>query len=198
MAVGIALCATLKVDTAMAVIFGFLVVIGVGLGLCMQPMVLAAQDGLEPHELGAGTASMTFLRQLGGSFGVAAFGAVMTARLNHWMGDLMPPALREVKGQIVAWTKAHPGQPLPKSLSLPKGGGGIDASSLRDPKMIQALPAPIRDAVHLAFTHTLSTLFVVSAAVAVLAVVVTLFLPNHELKSSAPVDDPEAQAAALG
>ncbi|HEY3503197.1 MAG TPA: MDR family MFS transporter [Actinocatenispora sp.] len=199
MAAGIALCATLKVDTAMGVIFGFLVIIGVGLGMCMQPMVLAAQDGLEPHELGAGTASMTFLRQLGGSFGVAAFGAVMTARLNHWMEKLMPPAIQDLKGQIAAWMKAHPGQPLPKSLSVPKGGGGgIDAGSLRDPKMIQALPGPIRDAVHLAFTHTLSTLFVVSAAVAVLAIVVTLFLPNHELKSAAPVDDPEAQAAALG
>lgn len=68
--------------TALAVV---LLVIGLGVGLVMQVMVLAAQNAVDHADLGAATSSVTFLRQVGASAGVALVGALMTWR---FAGDL--------------------------------------------------------------------------------------------------------------
>jgi hypothetical protein len=58
-----------------------MVIIGVGLGLAMQPLVLAVQNAVDRRDLGAGTSTSTFSRSLGGALGVAALGALLTNRL---------------------------------------------------------------------------------------------------------------------
>jgi EmrB/QacA subfamily drug resistance transporter len=53
---------------------------GLGVGLVMQVMVLAAQNAVDHADLGAATSSVTFLRQIGASAGVAVVGALITLR----------------------------------------------------------------------------------------------------------------------
>jgi EmrB/QacA subfamily drug resistance transporter len=81
MATGLALFVTLEVDTALWQAFLYMLVMGVGLGLAMQPLVLAVQSRLESRDMGAGTSTATFARSLGGALGVAVLGALMNNRL---------------------------------------------------------------------------------------------------------------------
>jgi EmrB/QacA subfamily drug resistance transporter len=72
--------------TPLAWVFAMMTVTGIGLGLCMQPLVLVVQAELPPTDLGAGTATGAFLRQLGGAFGVAVLGTILTAGLGSGGG----------------------------------------------------------------------------------------------------------------
>ncbi|MER7002169.1 MDR family MFS transporter [Dactylosporangium sp. NPDC000555] len=78
---GLLLFTSLQVDTPLWQAFIYMTVIGVGLGLAMQPLILAVQNALDPRDMGAGTSAATFFRSLGGSVGVAALGAVMNNQL---------------------------------------------------------------------------------------------------------------------
>jgi EmrB/QacA subfamily drug resistance transporter len=71
----------LGVRTSLPWVFLMMTVLGLGLGLCMQPLILAVQAELPMADLGAGTAAGAFLRQLGASFGVAVLGTILTAGL---------------------------------------------------------------------------------------------------------------------
>lgn len=72
----------LGVGTPLPWVFVMMTVTGIGLGLCMQPLVLVVQAELPPAQLGAGTSTGAFLRQLGGAFGVAVLGTILTAGLS--------------------------------------------------------------------------------------------------------------------
>ncbi|MET7395655.1 MDR family MFS transporter [Dactylosporangium sp. NPDC005572] len=82
---GLLLFTTLEVDTPLWQAFIYMTVIGVGLGMAMQPLILAVQNALDLRDMGAGTSAATFFRSLGGSVGVAALGAVMNNRLTEQM-----------------------------------------------------------------------------------------------------------------
>ncbi|MGR6922447.1 MFS transporter [[Actinomadura] parvosata] len=65
---------------APAVLVAALLLTGLGIGLVMQVMVLATQNAVEYADLGTATSSVTFLRQIGASAGVALVGALITLR----------------------------------------------------------------------------------------------------------------------
>ncbi|MBB5157696.1 MFS transporter [Saccharopolyspora phatthalungensis] len=68
---------------------GAMLLIGLGIGLVMQVMVLVVQNAVAYRDLGTATASVTFLRQIGASTGVAVVGALLTWRLGALpTGDL--------------------------------------------------------------------------------------------------------------
>ena len=85
MGTGLILFTSLEVNTPLWQAFIYMTVIGVGLGLAMQPLILAVQNSLELRDMGAGTSAATFFRSLGGSVGVAALGAVMNNQLTKQM-----------------------------------------------------------------------------------------------------------------
>ncbi len=61
--------------------------LGAGLGLTMQILVLAVQNAVEHRDLGTATSSNGFFRMMGGAIGTALFGAVFLARLNDYLGE---------------------------------------------------------------------------------------------------------------
>jgi MFS family permease len=77
---GLALLGTVGPVTPLPLVLGALLLVGLGVGMVMQVMVLVAQNGAEHRDLGAATSAVTFLRQIGASTGVAAVGALITAR----------------------------------------------------------------------------------------------------------------------
>ncbi|MEV0898689.1 MDR family MFS transporter [Actinoplanes sp. NPDC049802] len=81
MTVGMLLLSTIDAYTAVPVISAYMAVLGVGVGLLMQNLVLAAQNDVPAAELGAATSALTFFRSMGGSIGVSALGAVLTHRV---------------------------------------------------------------------------------------------------------------------
>ncbi|WP_430788343.1 MDR family MFS transporter [Actinoplanes sp. G11-F43] len=81
MTVGMLLLSTIDARTSVPVISVYMAVLGVGVGLLMQNLVLAAQNDVPAAELGATTSALTFFRSMGGSIGVSALGAVLTHRV---------------------------------------------------------------------------------------------------------------------
>ncbi len=76
---GVLACTSLGQQTPALWTYAVMALTGTGLGLCVQPLVLVVQAELPLPELGAGTATGAYLRQLGGSFGVAVLGTILTS-----------------------------------------------------------------------------------------------------------------------
>lgn len=86
--VGIFLLSTLKADTPQIVTGSFMVILGLGLGLCMQIIVLIVQNSVPAKDVGAATASNNFFREIGISLGVSIFGSVFASRLAMQLSSL--------------------------------------------------------------------------------------------------------------
>ncbi len=81
MTVGLGLLSRLHVDTPTAVTGAYMLVLGLGLGLVIQVLVLAAQNAVDYKYLGVASSGSTLFRQIGGSIGVAVFGAIFANQL---------------------------------------------------------------------------------------------------------------------
>ncbi|MGH8936425.1 MAG: MDR family MFS transporter, partial [Acidimicrobiia bacterium] len=68
----------------------FMLIVGLGLGMVMQVLVVAVQNAVEQRDLGVATSSSSFFRSLGGAVGTALFGAIMSARLTSSLAGLLP------------------------------------------------------------------------------------------------------------
>lgn len=144
-----------------------MLLLGLGIGLVMQVMVLVVQNSVERRDLGAATSTVTFLRQVGAAVGVAVLGSLITARF----AAAVPASLAAALGSRI------------NSLT---------------PKALEALPAADRIAVAQAFGHALPPVFGFAAVVLAVAFVLTLFLPERELRTTAHSDTalPEPSDAA--
>ena len=106
--VGLYLLSTLEVATATEVAAGYMLLLGLGLGLVMQVLVLAAQNAVDYRLLGVATSGATLFRQVGGSIGVAVFGAIFTNELGRELArHHLPPAIHAVYTTAVA-VALHP------------------------------------------------------------------------------------------
>jgi EmrB/QacA subfamily drug resistance transporter len=126
-----------------------MLVIGIGIGLVMQVVILVAQNNAPRRHMGVATATATFGRSIGASIGVAVFGAIFATRLATELASLGPAA---------------------------KGLAGAGAHL--DPRRVQALPAAIKPEVIDAFVNALHVTFVAAAALAATAVIAVLLLPK--------------------
>jgi len=85
MALGILAMTRLDTDTPYWEISIYAILVGAGLGLCMQTLVIALQNAVDFRDMGVATSSNTFFRSLGSVFGTAAFGTILTNRLGHYL-----------------------------------------------------------------------------------------------------------------
>ena len=80
-AVGLLLLSTMDAGTPRVESGAYMAVLGIGLGLSMQVLIVATQNSVEVSDLGVATSSVNFFRSVGGSVGVALFGALFNTRL---------------------------------------------------------------------------------------------------------------------
>ncbi|MEU5214677.1 MDR family MFS transporter [Streptomyces sp. NPDC020807] len=157
---GLGLLGTLRYDTPYWHTALFMAVVGLGLGMMMQNLVLCTQNQVAPADLGAASSVVTFFRSLGGAIGVSALGAVMA----HRVTDYVKEGLAEL------------GPKAAGAMGRGAAGGGI-------PDM-DALPAPIRTVMESAYGHGVGDVFLYAAPFALLAFLITLFIKEVALKSS--------------
>src|SRR5215218_10001893 len=81
MAAGFTVLASLDEASGIAVAVAGTVVLGLGLGLLMQNLVLVVQNAAPSRALGAATGATQFFRQIGGTLGVTVMGAILAAGL---------------------------------------------------------------------------------------------------------------------
>jgi predicted MFS family arabinose efflux permease len=91
MVVAMLLLSRLGVATQMWVVSLDSLVLGLGLGMTMQVLVLAAQNSVDRRMMGVATSGSTLFRQIGGSIGVAVFGTIFANRLDVELAQQLPP-----------------------------------------------------------------------------------------------------------
>ncbi len=156
-ALGAFLLSTMHPDTHIVVISIYSLIFGIGIGMVMQTLILAVQNSVEFTDMGVATSSVTFFRQMGGSFGVAVFGAVLTSTI-----------ARELPGL------------LPEGAGDPGGG----AESINSPEAIQAMPDLVKDAAIEAMSRGLHLMFLGATAVLLVGVGVAWLLKELPLRDS--------------
>ncbi|MDV3123539.1 MFS transporter [Mycobacterium sp. 21AC1] len=97
MTVGFILLSRMGPDTSVLVQSLYLVVLGAGIGMCMQVLVLIVQNTVDFSDLGVATSGVTFFRTIGSSFGAAVFGSLFNNFLEGRLGEALaqsgaPPA----------------------------------------------------------------------------------------------------------
>ena len=91
---GLYLLSHITVSTSSLAVALFMVVLGLGLGMVMQVLVLAVQNAVDYRYLGVATSGSTLFRQVGGSIGVSAFGAIFSNDLAQELARHLPKAAR--------------------------------------------------------------------------------------------------------
>jgi EmrB/QacA subfamily drug resistance transporter len=94
---GLALLSRLELGTSIWTVGLYMLVVGLGLGLVMQVLVLAAQNAVPYEYLGVATSSSTMFRQIGGSVGVSIFGAIFANQLARDLAGKLPPGVAPPK-----------------------------------------------------------------------------------------------------
>jgi EmrB/QacA subfamily drug resistance transporter len=89
-AVAMFLLAQLHVGTPTWVAAVYALILGLGLGMVMQVLVLAAQNSVDPSMMGVATSGSTLFRQIGGSIGVALFGTIFASRVHQELVSRLP------------------------------------------------------------------------------------------------------------
>lgn len=166
MTIGILLMVTLQADTSYWLLAIFAITVGVGLGLSMQPIVIALQNAVDFKDMGVATSSNTFFRSLGSVFGTAFFGSVLTNRLSHY-----------IEGGFKDLAASNP--------SALAGFDKTQISSLTsNTSGIAKLPPAIQTTIIDAFVNSFHVVFLVAAPVTLLGVILALFLRETKLRTN--------------
>ncbi len=91
----------LAVDTPYVHLFGAFMLMGAGIGLVMSPMSAAAMNAVEASRAGVASGTLSMSRMVGGTFGVAAMGALIAALGRSRLDELLPTAPQGVRDRIV-------------------------------------------------------------------------------------------------
>ena len=165
MSIGLLLFSTLGAGGSRVSAAAFTLVFGIGFGMVSQILVVAIQNAVEPREIGTATAAANLFRALGGSVGVAVFGAIFTAGLRHWLP-------RELGGRV-----PH----------------GVSATGIQStPGHIHSLPPTLQHAIAHAVGHSLHNVFLVAAPIALVGFLVVLSLRELPLRGRGPAPTPKS------
>jgi EmrB/QacA subfamily drug resistance transporter len=158
--VGFGLLSTIDHATHMVLLCTFLFVLGVGIGMTMQNLVLAVQNTVAASDLGAASSAVAFFRSLGGAIGVSVLGAVLTGRVGHL---------------IAAGLAGTPGG---SAAAASSGSGGVGLANLAD------APPAIRHLIAVSYGDATGRIFLISAVVGVIAMVAVFLIREVALRTS--------------
>jgi EmrB/QacA subfamily drug resistance transporter len=152
-AVGFALLGSMNTETGPLETSAYMAVLGIAMGMIHQVIVLAVQNAVPRRHLGVATSAMQLFRMIGSTFGVAAFGALLSARLTASLAGLSSPV-----------------------------NGGVDSRSLVSrPDKIDSLPASLQNMVHTHLAEAISQVYLLAVPLAIIACVVATLLRERPL-----------------
>ena len=163
---GFGLLATIDHDTDIVLLGAFLFVLGVGMGMSMQNLVLAVQNSVAATDLGAASSTVTFFRSMGGTVGVSVLGAVMASRV----GELT------VEGIAAA------------GLPVPEGGAGIGN--------LNELPPAVAGIVRSSYGDATALIFLIAGVLAIITLVAVLAIREVPLRTETGIERERAEAMA--
>ncbi|MDQ0260333.1 EmrB/QacA subfamily drug resistance transporter [Sinomonas atrocyanea] len=144
-------------------------VLGLGLGMTMQNLVLGVQNTVQAKDIGTASATVAFFRSVFGAVGVSVLGAV----LNNRSEEL-------ITGGLAA-----------KGIHAPAGGGGTSLD-------LSDMPAPIADIVRGAFGDASARSFLIAGIIGIVAFIAILFIKEVPLRRTVDIVKPSQAGAAPG
>jgi len=158
--VGLGLLSLIDEKTPLPVVGAYMFVVGTGLGASMQNLVLAVQNNAAQADVGAASAVVTFFRSMGGSIGVSALGALLSAQV----ADKVTAGLAALHITV----GSHQSHEIPD---------------------LATLPAPVRAVFEHAFGASTGELFLVCTPFVLLAFVAVLFIREVPLRTTLTRED---------
>jgi len=166
MTVGILLMTRLQIDTPYWQISIYAILVGAGLGLSMQTIVIALQNAVDFKDMGVATSSNTFFRSLGSVFGTAIFGSILTNRVGHYL-----------TANFAELAKTNP-----------KALDGFDMSQLggisNSTAVLKTLPPVIQQTALEAFVSSFHIVFYAAAPITALGLILALMLRETPLRTT--------------
>jgi EmrB/QacA subfamily drug resistance transporter len=157
MTLGMYLLTGIGLHTSLVTMGFYFAVIGLGMGFLMQITTLVAQNSVAPQEMGVASSARTFFQQIGGSLGVAAFGAVFARRLVESLTAHLPGAHVNVKGAQL------------------------------NPATVNHLPVLVREDFFVAITHAVTGVFWLVVPAAAIVFGLAWLIKEVPLRGRAPV-----------
>jgi len=154
---GFGLLSTIDHETNMVLFGGFLFVLGVGIGMTMQNLVLAVQNTVAASDLGAASSAVAFFRSLGGTIGVSVLGAVLSTHV----GDLIRQGLAGIPGAAQAASSA----------------GSVGLADFNQ------APPVIRTLIRVSYGDATGRIFLISAVMAAVALIAIVFIREVALRT---------------
>lgn len=163
--IGLFLLSTIHYDSNFILVSLYMFILGAGLGMVMQNLVLIVQNAVTPAEIGVASSGIAFFRSLGGTIGVSVLGAIMATKVV----DLMGGKAAEMQAALAAL--GEKGQ----EIGLALASGNIPA--------VHTLPDSVRLIIESAYGDAVAHVFFVAAPLSILTILAIIFLPNLELSN---------------
>jgi EmrB/QacA subfamily drug resistance transporter len=186
--VGLLLMSQVAANTPLWQTDVFMLVFGAGLGMNMQTMVLAMQNAVPPKDMGVATAATTFFRQMGGTLGTAVFLSILFTSAGSNIKSEFGKAATTPAYQ--AAVQAHPQDAQLLREKLGSAGG------LNDTSFLSSIDKRIAHPFLVGFSNAMDLVFIVGAAVLVLAFLLSLLLKEVPLRTQSGLQAARAAAAA--
>lgn len=190
MLVALVLFAFVQADTPLWQTMIVMVVMGLGLGGNMQPMVTAVQNSVSPREIGVSTSAVTFFRSMGGTLGTAVFLSILFSTVPDKIKSAFTAASQTPAFQQAA--QAHPDQ-----VQMLRGAAQ-SGSSLNDTSFIDRLASPLVHPFKVGFSQSMDLVFITAAAIMVIGLLITFLLPELPLRRQSAVQARADEDAARG
>ena len=179
MIVGMAMLSTLHYDTAFWFVGVSMAILGAGVGMLMQNLVLVVQNQARPDQIGVASSGVTFFRSLGGTIGVSVMGAALSARVIDLVAerkDDITAALMSLGDKAQYWADQLQSGALPRVADMP-----------------EALRVIFEDI----YANGISHSFLIAVPFAVISLLAIVFLPNKPLTTMTTTERLEAGEADL-
>ncbi|TDE92845.1 DHA2 family efflux MFS transporter permease subunit [Occultella glacieicola] len=180
---GMLLLSTISYDTNFTLVSLYMFMLGAGVGMVMQNLVLVVQNAVPPEEIGVASSGVAFFRSLGGTIGIAVLGTVLADKVT----ELLTARQTELFGAIAAL--GDEGTAISDGLAA----GTIPA--------VHSLPESVKVIIESVYGEAVAHVFLVAAPLALLSIVAVALLPNlplsNQTRHEREVDEAAAAEAEL-
>lgn len=157
--VGFGLLATIDHATSLWTVGVFIAIVGLGTGMLMQNLVLAVQNTVSVHNIGAASSSVAFFRTFGGAIGVSVLGSILASRVT----DLSAAGFAK----------------------LGIGTGSAGSGSNLD---LTSLPEPVQAVLRTAYGDATGRIFLIAGFVAIVTLLAVALIPNRPLRRTIDIE----------
>jgi len=179
----------LDVDTSLLEVEIYMALFGLGLGGCLQTLIMAAQNAVPARDMGVATASATFFRQMGGTLGVAVFLSILFSTAGGRIAGAFRTVVPTPQFQSVLAVPVFRNNPASATVLQAVQAGGVSGSGnagglLRYSSCLQHIDPRLARPFLVGFSNAMDGVFLVAAGVMFIAFVLLLFLEEVPLPQS--------------